>query len=137
MMYLNDKDSYLEFEKFLTYELGYDVDLLHFFVKVIEFKQEIDPFQVDNLYIYNILQAYLAASTIIDNYLGDEAISFIQLDQRIIDNSIREFNHWSSIIQSTSQNSQRRGETYVDYSIFDECQEQIESELNECVAQFR
>ena len=52
---------------------NYDVDYLHYFVKVMEFKKEI-----------SIEKATYAAGIIIDKYLTEEAESYINIDSRIV-----------------------------------------------------
>lgn len=38
--YLNDKEQFYRFEKFLSERKNFDVDYLHYFLKVMEFKKE-------------------------------------------------------------------------------------------------
>ena len=66
--YINDREKFLQLENFLCKRKSYDVDYLHFYVKVMEFKKE-----------SSIDKAKLAAGMIIDNYLTEEAENYINL----------------------------------------------------------
>ena len=61
-----DEEEFYELENFLGEEKNYDVDSLAFYVKVIDFKKEM-----------NQLNSTLAAGMIIDNYLAEDAQYYI------------------------------------------------------------
>jgi hypothetical protein len=63
--YLTDKESYARLEKYL-HDRHYDGDRLHFYVKVLELKQEQDS-----------RKALYLAGLIMDDYLCDQAQNFV------------------------------------------------------------
>ena len=63
---INDQDKFYELEEFLSDVKGYDMDILAFYVKVMEFKKESGQ-----------NNAALAAGLIIDNYLSEDADYYI------------------------------------------------------------
>jgi hypothetical protein len=63
--YLTDKESYARLERYL-HDRHYDGDRLHFYVKVLELKQEQDS-----------RKALYLAGLIMDGYLCDQAQNFV------------------------------------------------------------
>ena len=63
---INDEDRFYELEQFLSNKKNFDVDVLAFYVKVMEFQKEM-----------NKQNATLAAGLIIDNYLTEDAEYYI------------------------------------------------------------
>ncbi len=66
--YLNNESQYIHFEKFLTHNKRFDIDYLHFYLRVMEFKKE-----------GNNEKSRLAAGIIIDNYLTEDAENYISV----------------------------------------------------------
>ena len=50
--YIIDKEKFYQFEKFLSQKKQFDVDYLHFYVKVMEFKKELSLPKVFHLVVF-------------------------------------------------------------------------------------
>jgi len=80
LKYLNDPETFVQFEGFLKKNKNYDVDYLHFYIKVLEFRKESRPDK-----------AKLAAGTIIDEYLAEDAAHYISFESAYVSELIAEY----------------------------------------------
>ena len=81
---INDQEKFYELEEFLGELKGYDMDILAFYVKVMEFKKESSQ-----------NNAALAAGLIIDNYLSEDADYYIgnSYNEDVINKLITNYEH--------------------------------------------
>jgi len=63
---INDSDRFFQFENYLEQECNYDLDILEFYIKVMDFKKETGD-----------EQRCLAGGVIIDSFLSEEAEFYI------------------------------------------------------------
>jgi len=112
--YINNSDLFVKLEKFLIQSKNFDVDFLHFFINVMEFKKE-----------NNADKAKLAAGMIIDQYLTEEAQNYIEIDASVVNEVLGDYERSCKTRQKVSP------------SLFDKAISNVEMNLTRHVEDFQ